>query len=129
MTVVASGDGSVLSKTIVGLVEEVAINGHSALARIDTGAATSSIDLGLASELRLGPLVAKRTIRSTHGRRTRPVVKASVAIGGRKIKASFTVIHRAQMRYPILIGRNILRKNFLIDPGLPLPSRAGRKNI
>lgn len=36
-------------KTIVGLVEEVEINNQIFLARIDTGAATSSIDLGLAS--------------------------------------------------------------------------------
>ena len=116
-----------LTKTIVGLVEEVTINGHHALARIDTGAATSSIDLGLASELQLGPLVAKRTIISAHGRGMRPVVKASVSLRGRTIKASLTVIHRAHMRYPILIGRNILRKNFLIDPSLSPLQKSSRE--
>ena len=114
-------------KTVVGLVEEVEMNNHPVLARIDTGAATSSIDLGLASELQLGPLVAKRTIISAHGRRTRPVVKAVVRIKGRKIRASFTIIHRAHMEYPILIGRNILKKNFLIDPSLPMINTYSRK--
>lgn len=108
-------------KTIVGLVEEVEINDRPFLARIDTGAAMSSIDLGLASELQLGPLVAKRTIVSAHGRGMRPVIKALVKIKGRRIRASFSIIHRAHMEYPMLIGRNILRKNFLIDPSLPNP--------
>jgi hypothetical protein len=110
-------------KTVVGLVEEVSICGRAVLARIDTGAATSSIDLGLASDLQLGPLVAKRTVRSAHGKRIRPVLKALVQIKQRRIKASFTVVHRAHLEYPILIGRNILKKNFLIDPGLPYPQR------
>jgi len=114
-------------KTVVGLVEEVEINDYPLLARIDTGAATSSIDLGLATELHLGPLVAKRTIISAHGRRIRAVVKAVVKIKGRTIRASFTIIHRAHMEYPLLIGRNILRKNFLIDPSLPLSPTSSRK--
>ena len=113
-------------KTVVGLVEEVIINEHLVLARIDTGATTSSIDLGLASELHLGPLVAKRTIISAHGKRMRPVVKALVLLKGRNIRASFTIVTRAHMEYPILIGRNILKKNFLIDPSLPIPPKSSR---
>jgi len=105
-------------KTVVGLVERVTLNGHIALARIDTGAATSSIDLELASKLQLGPLVAKRKIISAHGTGVRPVIKSLITIGGRTIKASFTVVSRSHMKYPILIGRNILRKDFLIDPCL-----------
>ena len=110
-------------KTIVGLVEEVEISDHLVLARIDTGAAMSSIDLGLASELQLGPLVAKKRIISAYGSKIRPVIKSLVKIKGRNIRASFSVIHRAHMEYPILIGRNILKKNFLIDPSLPSPRK------
>lgn len=108
-------------KTIIGLIEEVSINNHIVSARIDTGAATSSIDMGLAITLQLGPLIAKRTIVSAHGKRVRPVIKANITLKGRTIKASFTVVSRTHMRYPILIGRNILRKNFLIDPSITAP--------
>jgi hypothetical protein len=114
---------SLNGKTVVGFVEEVVIHDRAILARIDTGAATSSIDLGLASELQLGPLVAKRTVISASGKGMRPVVKASVNIGNRTIRASFTIIHRAHMEYPVLIGRNILKKDFLIDPSLPVPPK------
>ena len=73
--------------------------------------------------MQLGPLIAKRTVRSAQGKAIRPVVKVSVRIKNRRMRASFTVIHRAHMDYPILIGRNLLKKNFLIDPALPLPTR------
>jgi len=116
-------------KTIVGLVEEIVINGHFLLARIDTGAATSCIDLGLASELQLGPLVAKRTVVSAHGSRIRPVIKTSISIKGRNIRASFTIMHRGNMEYPMLIGRNILKRNFIIDPSLPVPAKTSRTNL
>ena len=114
--------GEKLPKTVIGAVEKISINGCTILARVDTGAATSSIDLGLAGKLRLGPLVGKKTVVSAHGSGVRPVVKLSVKLGGREIRASFTLISRDHMKYPVLIGRNILKENFIIDPDLPKPS-------
>ena len=45
----------------------------------------------------------------------RKVVKAVVKIKNRKIRASFTVADRSNLSFKVLIGRNILRKNFLVD--------------
>ena len=32
------------------------------------------------------------------------------------IHAKFTIANRTQLSYPMLIGRNVLKKGFLIDP-------------
>lgn len=107
-------------RTIVGLTEKVIVksNDHKKelIARIDTGATKSSIDLTLASELRLGPVVDSRLIKSAHGVKLRPVVKVDVVIGGRTLRAKFTLADRLHMTYLVLIGQNILKKGFLIDP-------------
>jgi hypothetical protein len=106
--------------TIVGLTENITIKGEKSnaevIARIDTGATKSSIDLMLASKLGLGPVVDSKLIKSAYGVKLRPVVRAEVVIGGRKILAKFTLADRNNMKYSALIGQNILRKGFLIDP-------------
>ena len=107
-------------RTIVGLTEMITVRSDSnekeLIARIDTGATKSSIDLTLASELKLGPVVDSRLIKSAHGVKLRPVVQAEVMIHGRTLRAKFTLADRNHMKYPVLIGQNILRKGFLIDP-------------
>ncbi|HHE36511.1 MAG TPA: hypothetical protein ENL16_01705 [Candidatus Woesearchaeota archaeon] len=112
--------GLLSERTIVGLTEKVIIKGDSKqkelIARIDTGATKSSIDLTLASELKLGPVVDSRLIKSAHGVKLRPVVQAEVVIRGRTLRAKFTLADRNHMTYPVLIGQNILKKGFLIDP-------------
>jgi hypothetical protein len=107
------------SKKILGAVEEITFRSASGerkvLARIDTGANMSSIDEKLAAELGFVQVRTKK-IRSSHGRSERPVINAEVVVGGIKHISEFTVIDRAHMKYPVLIGRNILENGFLIDP-------------
>ncbi len=103
-------------KTIIGFIERVKINGHSVLAKIDTGASRNSIDLDLASRLRLGPIVKKSTIISAHGKSFRPVIKAKIVLGGKKINALFNVTSRSHLEYKVLIGKSILKLGYLIDP-------------
>ncbi len=104
-----------MTKTLIGLTEIVEINGRKFRARIDTGANRSSIDKRLAMKLNLGPAIKTTTVKSQHGRSVRPVIKASVAIGERRFRATFTLADRNHMSFQILIGRNILKKGFLID--------------
>ncbi|MEK6861879.1 MAG: RimK/LysX family protein [Nanoarchaeota archaeon] len=104
------------NKIVVGYLEKVKINGKEVIAKIDSGATRSSIDLDLASELKLGPILKKSIIVSSHGRSVRPVIKAKIEIGGKKINAFFNISSRSHLIYKILIGRNILNKGFLIDP-------------
>jgi len=126
-------DNKMNSKVIIGLTENVTIKGSShgkeLVARVDTGATKSSIDISLAAELKLGPVVDSRLIKSAHGTKLRPVVEVNVIIGGKEIKARFTVADRSQMRYQVLIGQNILKQGFLIDPNrrVDIPIKAKKE--
>lgn len=107
-------------KKIIGCTEKVIVYGpvkkKTVVARIDTGASTNSIDTVLAAELNLGPIIRTLEIKQALGVSTRPVVEAVIEISGKKIKTHLTLANRAHMKYRILIGRNLLRQGFLIDP-------------
>jgi len=109
-------------KTILGLSEKVIIFGNShqkkeVLARIDTGATNSSIDVRIAKLLELGPVKRIKLVKSASGKGRRAVVGAKVKLDGKILEDDFTIAERKHMTYPVLIGQNILRKgNFLIDP-------------
>jgi hypothetical protein len=45
----------------------------------------------------------------------RYAVKLLVRIGGKKIRATFTIANRSSQVYPVLIGRNVLRGKFIVD--------------
>jgi len=108
-------------KDIVGLVENVTIRGTktiSTVAVFDTGAQRTSIDTILASQAGLGPItgVVKIKNASTKGRVTRPVVMATIDIHGKKFRVKVNIQDRSHMNFPMIIGRNILSGNFLVDP-------------
>lgn len=107
-------------KLVIGLAEKVSVrydNGRkSVIAKIDTGATKSSIDTNLAAELRLGPVIKSKLVKSAHGSKLRPIIEAEIELAGKKIKSEFTLADRAHMKYRILIGQNILKDGFLIDP-------------
>ncbi|MGM5488879.1 MAG: RimK/LysX family protein [Nanobdellota archaeon] len=108
-------------KTIVGLLEDVVVKGNNGKtrtlkARIDTGATKSSIDKSIVEELELGPVIRRRMTRQASGVTWRPVIKASIELAGRKFRFQFTIADRSEMTYKILIGQNILKRNFLVDP-------------
>jgi|TARA_B100002003_G_C14089885_1_gene524203 hypothetical protein len=110
-----------MDKTIVGLTEKVVLfsnNGRkkTLMAKVDTGASRSSLDTRLASELNLGPIIKSKIVKSAHGNRLRPIIEAEVDIAGKKIKTEFTLADRSHMKYRILIGVNILKHNFLVNP-------------
>lgn len=108
-------------KEIVGLVEEVKIIGKRTLASLavfDSGATSTSVDLELASKAGLGPVTKVTRIRnpSMKGRVRRPVVKAKIEIKGRVFETEVNLQDRSHMKFPVIIGRNILAGNFLVDP-------------
>jgi len=110
-----------VERPILGLIESVTVLSNSSnkklLARIDTGATSSSIDKELAEKLSLGPGHRLTTIRSASGVEKREIVKIKVLLNGKTIEGEFSIADRAHMTYPVLIGQNVLRKGeFMIDP-------------
>jgi hypothetical protein len=110
------------NKTIVGLTERIRVYGpkgkKEVLARIDTGATKSSVDVKLAADLRLGPILKAKLVKSASGTGIRPVIQTKIDICNKNITSEFTLADRSHMKYKVLIGQNTMIDNgFLIDPG------------
>ncbi|MFC1755475.1 RimK/LysX family protein [Thermoproteota archaeon] len=108
-------------KTVIGLTEPAVVIGpkgdkKEVVARIDTGATKSSIDVKLAADLSLGPIIKAKLIRSASGAGLRAVVNAKIILADKELKTEFTLADRSHMKYAVLIGQNILKEGFLIDP-------------
>ena len=58
----------------------------------------------------------QREIKNSFGIvETRYVIKTTIRIFDRLIRAEFSLSDRDNLRFPVLLGRKILRKRFLID--------------
>jgi hypothetical protein len=120
-------------KITVGEAEEVILMpwGVKLPARIDTGAATSSLDArdlkvknniaefklpkkygGLSLRL---PVIGWQDVRSADFKEKRPVVEIKLCMGPKLIHTQVTLNDRSTVRYPLIIGRNVLKDNFVVD--------------
>jgi hypothetical protein len=125
--------GNAGEKITVGEVEEVILLPWRVKlpARIDTGAATSSLDArdlkvkdkmaefklpkkigGLSLRL---PVIGWQDIRGADFTEQRPVVEVTLCMGPRLIRTEVTLNDRSSVRYPLIIGRNVLKDNFVVD--------------
>jgi hypothetical protein len=119
-------------KTIIGSEEFVSfpeLNVNMIHARVDTGAATSSLGVkwvkeeeGVISCLLLNKQVVtfdsfkKKIIKSSFGHiEERYVVKILINVLGRKVRTNFTLADRSKMKFPILLGRKLLKGKFMVD--------------
>ncbi len=60
-----------------------------------------------------------KKVKSSNGHeQLRYFIKCTIELLGRKIKTEFSLTERKGMRYPILLGRKLLNKRFLIDTSL-----------
>ncbi len=109
--------------------------------KIDTGAKTSSLhafDVTIAKRLgksivrfKVHPLQKNtrrivecearllewRQVTDSGGKRTlRPVIETRVMLGAREVLAEVTLIARDEMGFRMLVGRQALRSNWLVDP-------------
>ena len=58
----------------------------------------------------------QREVRNSFGEaELRYVIKSRIRIHGRLIRAEFSLSNRGNLRFPVLLGRKILRYRFLID--------------
>lgn len=102
-------------EAVIGTQELVRITGPDgekveALARIDTGASSSSIDDDIAEELGFDLDDAETvTVASSLGREERPVAVGGLQLAGEGAAARFTVTDRSERSAPVLIGRAGMR--------------------
>ncbi len=127
------GSGYASEKITVGEVEEVIILPWriKVPARIDTGAATSCLDARNVrvkgkivefslpkkyggTEFRL-PIVEWQKVRGADFKEKRPVVEVNLCVGKKLIRANVALNDRSTVKYPLILGRNVLRENFVVD--------------
>ena len=133
------------SKTIIGRLERVSLptfNLNNIEAKIDTGAYNCAIhvdrlelfvkngtkhirfvvlddehpefqdDIHETSDFR------EKLVRSSNGEASmRYQVPAEIELGGKTLKAYLGLTDRKDLKYPVLIGRKVLKKNFIVDVG------------
>ena len=102
-------------------------------AKIDTGAYTCAIhcryiSLGKHNEKEMLTVkflnnkmyyfenFTKKKIRNSFGEmEERFIIKTLISIGRKKIRTSISLTDRGSMRYPVLIGRKLLKGKFVVD--------------
>jgi len=63
-------------------------------------------------------VVDRRQVRSSSGvAQLRPVVKLPIRIGERRVPVEFSLTRRDQMGFRMLLGRQAVRRRFVVDPG------------
>ncbi len=112
-------------------------------AKIDTGAYTSAIhcsqimlieengtkkisfhildadDVALEERVFTTDNFKEKLIKSSFGQvEKRFVIRTKIKLFGRTINTDFSLTDRAEMRFPILLGRKLLRNRFLVDVSL-----------
>ena len=107
-----------MKKIAVGLVEPVEIIASDkkikTIAKFDTGAERTSIDKNIVSELNLDT-VGETTTFNVHGRSVRPLVDVKLKIKGKIFNVKANVSDRSSIKYKILIGRDVIFSNFIVD--------------
>ena len=117
-----------MSKEVLGLIEKVTVYGNNGkkakvYALMDTGASSTSIDIGLASKLHLGPVVGYVKVKSKTNIGVDEVIRVAVPleveIKGQRIKVEkANLAPRENMSTLLLIGRDVLLNRFVVDLSL-----------
>ena len=120
-------------KITIGAIEEVVLLPWKVKlpARIDTGAAKSSLD---ARELKVQddmvefklpqkygdlqlrlPIIEWRHIRTPEGLERRPIVELEICLGSKRLRTKVNLTDRSMVKYPLILGRNFLKEDFVVD--------------
>lgn len=111
-------------------------------AKIDTGAKTSAIHAFRVAVVKRGgveyaefylhpnqkrrqpeifcsaPVIDRRSIKSSSGQvEKRLIIRTRLSIGGREFPIDLSLANRDSMGFRLLLGRDALRRRFLINPG------------
>lgn len=106
----------------IGFTEQVVVRGtggtKTVVAKSDSGAARTSVDIRLAADIGAGPIHTVSRVRSGSSKRakTRPVVDLVIGIGGEQRTVAANIEDRSHMSHRLLLGRDVL-KNYTLDVG------------
>jgi len=120
-------------KIVIGAIEDVILLpwGVRLPARVDTGAAKSSLDAREIKvrddrvefklpkkygdlQLRL-PVVEWKHVRTPSGRERRPIVELEICLGSKRIHTKMNLTDRSMVKYPLILGRNFLKEDYVVD--------------
>jgi hypothetical protein len=125
--------GNSSEKLLVGETEDIMLLPWAVKlpARIDTGATLSSLDARdirvqdnvaeFVLDKRYGglrlrvPIIDWVEVRSSAAIERKPVVEIGICLGRKVIRTHATLGDRSHLKYPFLVGRNVLKGNFLVD--------------
>lgn len=139
------GDGEAEAKPVIGWREWVTLpdlRAATVKAKVDTGARSSTLHAYDIRTFRKGGepwvrfevhplqrtregavevtarLLEWRWVRNSGGERTwRPVIETDVELLGQRWPIELTLVNRDEMGFRMLLGRQAVRRRFLIDPG------------
>lgn len=108
------------------------LNMNQLVAKIDTGAYSNAIHCKyieikndtlyvkfLNDEVHIFSNFAQKKIKNSSGEmEERFIIQTMIHLGGKKINTRISLTNRGSMRYPILIGRRLLKRKFLVDVNL-----------
>jgi RimK family alpha-L-glutamate ligase len=96
--------------SLLGYTTEVRVTGHhgakTVVAKSDTGATRTSIDLGLASEIGAGPIDDTANVKGDGDHR--PIVPVGIRLGDYTHEIQANVRDRSHLAHDILLGRDVL---------------------
>jgi hypothetical protein len=142
VSTITTGCSSTPSKRIIGAIEIVKVENLQYLARIDTGADITSINAydilvenevsnatdNIGKQLRFttanekgdsrfvtAPIVKINTVRSAFGAESRYVVLLTISWGECAKTVEVNLRDRSKMQFALLIGRNWLKNDFIVD--------------
>ena len=94
----------------LGYTTEVRVAGHhgseTVVAKADTGATRTSIDLGLASQIGAGPIDDTASVKGDGSHR--PVVPVGIRLGEYTHEVQANVRDRSHLSHEVLLGRDVL---------------------
>ena len=96
----------------VGYTEPIQIGGTSGsetvVAKADTGATRSSVDIALASEIGAGPILDSKTVKGGDDGSPRPIVPVTMQVQDTVHEVEVNVRDRSHLNHDVLLGRDIL---------------------
>lgn len=113
-----------LGRKVIGVFEEVEVRGlnginETVMAKVDTGAYSSSLDRALAERMGLlepDNILYNDYFRSALGRKKREIVGATIKLSGKKLKTRVSISDRSKLRYKMIVGRRDLSE-FVVRVG------------